>query len=325
MPVKQYEEVNATFSLITQNKYKFYSLTLPSNVLAATCFVTTRDDDPEMGFQRVLDKKRAQEIADYVDGGFGTVPNAIILSAQQEAQLEIKPGRRALRFQMHPKAFLVLDGQHRIWGYKLATSHLRVPVIIYEKLSRKEETRLFIDINTKQKPVPNELLLDIKHLADLEIDNETVLRELFDTFHNEADSVLNGLLSPHEKSRGKLTRTTFNASFSTVSEILVGKDNSELYEIFNAYLSAMSRGLRKLNAQEFFVNPTVFKALISFFPDVASRVKDRFEGDYKMDNFVEVLQPVFAKVTKTQINGKIKSYKAIAELMATPLSKSFSL
>ncbi|MBC3872018.1 DGQHR domain-containing protein [Undibacterium flavidum] len=325
MAEKQYEEVNATFSLITQNKYKFYSLTLPSDVLAKTCFVTTRDEDPETGFQRVLDKKRAQEIADYVDSGFGTVPNAIILSAQQEAQLEIKAGRRALRFQKHPKAFLVLDGQHRIWGYNLATSHLRVPVIIYEKLSRKEETRLFIDINTKQKPVPNELLLDIKHLADLEKDSESLLRELFDTFHQSSDSVLTGLLSPHEKARGKLTRTTFNASFLTVNDILLGKDIDELYEIFNAYLSAVYRGLKKLGAQELLVNPTAFKAFISFFPEVASRVKDRFEGDYKMENFIEVLQPVFAKITKVQISTRLKSYKAIVELMTTPLSKAFSL
>ena len=68
-------------SLISQGKEKFYSLTMPSEVLAETCFVSTRDDDPIDGFQRTLDEKRAKEIAEYLDCGEGTIPTAIVLSA----------------------------------------------------------------------------------------------------------------------------------------------------------------------------------------------------------------------------------------------------
>ncbi|SET61842.1 DGQHR domain-containing protein [Nitrosomonas marina] len=326
MKEKKYEEVSATFSLITQNRYKFYSLTLLSDVLSNTCFATTRDEDPETGFQRVLDKKRAEEIANYVDSGFGTIPNAIILSAQQDAMLEIKKGGRSLVFQKHPKAFLILDGQHRVWGYKLAVSHLRVPVIIYRGLTRKEETRLFIDINTKQKPVPSELLLDIKHLADIEKDNDALLRELFDEFHRNPESILNGLLSPHEKAKGKLSRTSFYSSFSIISDnILLGRDIDELYNIFNSYLIALYKGLKKIGAEEFLVTPTVFKAFITFFPNVASKVKDRFSGEYEVDHFVEVLEPVFEKLTRNQISAKKNSYKTILDLLISYLTKSFSL
>lgn len=59
-----------SISLVTQGRHKFFTLTMPSSVLAKTCFVTTRDEDPRDGFQRVLDEKRAQEIADYIDTGF---------------------------------------------------------------------------------------------------------------------------------------------------------------------------------------------------------------------------------------------------------------
>lgn len=325
MTDEKFEELSYTFSLVSQNNFKFYSMTIPSDIIASTCFVTTRDEDPESGFQRVLDKKRAEEIASYVDGGFGSIPNAIILSAQLDANLEVKPGGRALKFLKHPKAFLVLDGQHRIWGYKLAKSHMRVPVIIYHGLTRTQETRLFIDINTKQRPVPSELLLDIKHLADLEKDNEALLRELFDEFNSNPESILNGLLSPHEKSKGKLTRTSFNTSFSTVNDILIGKDIQELYTIFNAYITAMYKGLKHIKSDNYLINPTVFKAIISFFPDAASRVKDRFDGEYKVDNFVDVIEPIFKKITKAQITSRSKSYKNILELFANSLSKSFSL
>ena len=63
-----------SISQVTQGKHKFYTCTIPSDVLARCCFVTTREDDPKIGFQRVLDKKRAEEIAKYIDSGFGTIP-----------------------------------------------------------------------------------------------------------------------------------------------------------------------------------------------------------------------------------------------------------
>lgn len=322
---KKYEVIPATFSLITQNQYKFYSLTLPSDVVGDTCFITTRYDDPEEGFQRRLDENRAKEIAAYVDSGFGTIPSAIVLSAQPEAELFIKPGGRALQFKRHPKAFLVIDGQHRVWGYKIATSHLRVPVIIYQGLSRKEETRLFIDINTKQRPVPNELLLDIKHLAELESDSETLLRELFDIFNKNPDSVLTGMLSPHEKTKGKITRTTFNNAFSNISEIFVGKDSAELFSVFNAYLGAFLDGMRRQKTSEFFLVANVFKAIVTFFPDVASKVKDRFDGHYSTDNFLVVISPVFDRVPKTVITQTGRSYRGLYDRFLLALNKSFSL
>ncbi len=49
-----------TVSLIKQGDHRFYSLTMPSNVLAETCFIISRDEDPKEGFQRELDIKRAQ-------------------------------------------------------------------------------------------------------------------------------------------------------------------------------------------------------------------------------------------------------------------------
>lgn len=321
----QYEELNFTFSLITQNQYKFMSLTIPSNVLANTCFVTTRYDSPEEGFQRRLDEKKAKEIADYIDTGFGTIPNAIVLSAQSAAELVIKPGRRALKFKRHPKAFLVIDGQHRVWGYKLASSHLRVPVIIYQNLTRKQETRLFIDINTKQRPVPNELLLDIKHLADLEEGADSLWRELFNLFNQEPDSILLGLLSAHERAKGKLTRTSFNAAFSTISELVATKDAEELFPVFNSYLYAIKAGLGKIKAEELLINPNVFKATVAFFPEVASKVKDRFEGVYTTDNFIDVVDPVFGKVSKTKIASTTRSYKSLHEQLSSALARSFSL
>jgi hypothetical protein len=58
-------------SLVRQGEHRFYSLTIPSDVLSETCFVISREEDPLEGFQRELDRKRAQEIAEYIDLALG--------------------------------------------------------------------------------------------------------------------------------------------------------------------------------------------------------------------------------------------------------------
>jgi len=115
---------------------------MPSSVLARTCFVISRDENPKAGFQRLLDKNRAQQIADYIDAGLGTIPTSIVLSAQKDAHLKILGRGKTLEFNDVPKAFLILDGQHRVYGFSLAKSELRVPVVIYNGLSRRDESRL---------------------------------------------------------------------------------------------------------------------------------------------------------------------------------------
>lgn len=122
-------------SLVKQGGRQFYTLTMPSDVLARTCTVTTRKEDANQGFQRNLDEKRAIEIADYIDNHGGTIPNSIVLSAQEDAELKIVGRGKTLEFTDTPNAFLVLDGQHRVFGFSKAVTSLRVPVVIYNGLT----------------------------------------------------------------------------------------------------------------------------------------------------------------------------------------------
>jgi DGQHR domain-containing protein len=92
-------------SLVRQGKYQFYTLTMPSDVLARTCIVRTRKEHPVEGFQRTLDQKRAIEIARYVDEGLGTIPNSIVLSAQPDAELRVVGGGKTLEFNNRPVPF----------------------------------------------------------------------------------------------------------------------------------------------------------------------------------------------------------------------------
>jgi len=313
-------------SLVRQGEHTFYSLTLPSELLAETCFVVSRDEDPKEGFQRELDEKRAKEIAAYIDSGLGTIPSSIVLSAQEESEVKYDSKKKSISFLPIRKAFLIIDGQHRVFGFMHAKKAFRVPVVIYDGLSKRDETRLFIDINSKQKGVPPELLLDIKKLAEYENDQEEYLRGVFDTFLEESDSCLYGKLSPSSKSTGKITRTTFNTAIKPLVKIFGEKDVYEIYQILNCFFLAFDEGvLSKHNIHDQMFNATVFKAICGFFPVVAAKVKDRFGAIYTVENFYYFLDKVGDNIKPVKIKATGQAYKPLVKYFEECLKENFQL
>jgi len=312
-------------SYITQGNHRFYTLSMPSDVLAQSCFVSTRDEDPREGFQRLLDRKRAAEIAAYIDNGFGSIPTSIILSAQPEAELEIVGRGKTLQFKPSPRAFLILDGQHRVYGFSLAKTSLRVPVVIYNGLSRRDESRLFIDINTRQRPVPSELLLDIKRLAEYENTEEQLMRELFDLFNEEPESPLLGMLSPSKKSENKITRVTFNAAMKPLLPILCEQEVDYIFQALSQYLETFIYGLKSLKLDKNITNPFVFRAILHIFPEVAQRVKDRFGPEYTANNYYEIMESMFSKIKASLVSSPGRSHKPLADNFQKCLKSDFSI
>ncbi|GFE57073.1 DGQHR domain-containing protein [Geobacter sp. AOG1] len=312
-------------SLITQGDHRFYTLSMPSDILAKSCFVSTRDEDPHQGFQRLLDPKRAAEIATYIDNGLGTIPTSIILSAQPEAELSIIGRGKTLEFKITPKSFLILDGQHRVYGFSLAKTALRVPVVIYNNLSRRDESRLFIDINTRQRPVPSELLLDIKKLAEYENESEQLMRELFDIFNTELNSPLIGKLSPSSRTSDKITRVTFNTALKPLLPLFIDKDVDYIFSALSAYLETFIYGLRSIKVDKQVTNPFVFRAILHVFPEIVQRVKDRFGPDYKADNYLEVMSSMFPKIKSSLISSPGRSHKSLSDHFIKAFKTDFTI
>jgi DGQHR domain-containing protein len=312
-PRKEEPLLRYSVSLVTQGHHRFYTLSMPSDILAKACFVSTRDEDPRQGFQRLLDKKRAAEIATYIDNGLGTIPTSIILSAQPEADLQVVGRGKTLEFKLTEKSFLILDGQHRVYGFSLAKTALRVPVVIYNGLSRRDESRLFIDINTRQRPVSNELLLDIKKLAEYESETEQILRELFDLFNSDNNSPLLGMLTASKKMYNKITRVTFNSAMKPLVPIFIDKDNQSIYEALSAYLQAFIYGLKSIKLEKKITNPYVFKAMLNVFPEIAQRVQDRYGKVYTYDNYHDIMHTMYPKIKASMVSNPGRSHKTLAD------------
>lgn len=312
-------------SLVKQGRHQFYTLTMPSEVLAETCVVSSRKEDPKQGFQRNLDQKRAKEIAQYIDEDLGTIPNSIVLSAQPSAELRVVGRGKTLEFTKARDAFLILDGQHRVYGFSLAKTSLRVPVIIYNGLSRKDETRLFIDINTKQRPVPPQLLLDIKQLAEVESDTEELLRDIFNQFHSNRGSAMAGFMSPSEAAKNKITRVTFNQSVKPHLGLFAERSADEIYEIINAYLAGVSAEIIKKTSEPLLSRPVIFRAFVALFRPVAQRVVDRHGQKYTPSNFQEVIAPIFVNLPMRRLEAPGTNWTALRDYLEQRLSSKLAL
>jgi DGQHR domain-containing protein len=273
-------------TLITQGISKFYSGTAEIELIAQCCTTDPRSSDPMDGFQRTLDDKRAESIANYIRDG-GTIPSSIILSAQPEAGLTYSSRNKIITFEVVPTSFLILDGQHRVFGFKKLLNQgvkYRVPVIIYNDLTPAQQARLFIDINTLQKPVPKELLLDIKRLAERESDEERLLDELFTNFEHKTDSFLLNKLSRIDKQKGKISKVTFYDSMKPILKEYNIANTDRLYRIVNAYFLA-ANDISEENGYDLssmISKATVFKILVSHSKAVISLIAENNDDSLEM-------------------------------------------
>jgi DGQHR domain-containing protein len=286
--------VNYPCLVISQNNHRFYLTSIPVADIFKYCFVSTRDEDNLHGFQRQLSKPRADDIAKYLDQGVGSIPTNIVLSAQEDSKLKYNRRNKTISFERFDKSFLVLDGQHRLWGYQICLERFkkdhRVPLSIYENLSRTEETRLFIDINTKQVGVPAALLLDIKQLAQIEGERDTTLRELFDGIKKSPDLNFSGLLSPSKSVAGKVSRVTFNRAVGQAldSSVLQGLDKKKRLALLTNYIKAFEN---VLDDQKLLTRSAFLEAIFDIFEQAVRQSLLSYKNA-KTESIQRVISPI---------------------------------
>lgn len=282
-----------TFDAIAchQNNFTFYIASIPKKDLIPLCFIIRRHEDRKKGFQRFLNESRAKSIAKYMDGNKGSIPSPIILSAQKGVNFNFKNGRISFDNKIN-KSFLVLDGQHRLYGYELSEKSFMVPIVVYSGLSISQEVSLFIDINSNQKGVPTALLLDIKQIAGTETSLEEKQRIVFDKLME--DSVLTGHLSPDQSRRGKISRSAFNDSTKSLFErgTFKNKDAEIIFKGIKNYLEASELALDVSKSEAAKLYKTViFKSLFQMFNEVITKTLTE-HGNVKTPSIFKVIEPI---------------------------------
>lgn len=309
---------------MTQNNHRFYLTSIPVSDIFPYCFVSTRNEDNLQGFQRQLTKSRADDISTYLNQGSGSIPTNIVLSAQEGAEIKYNSRSKTISFERLDKAFLVLDGQHRLWGYSICLEKFkkdhRVPVSIYESLTRPEETRLFIDINTKQVGVPAALLLDIKQLAQIEGQRDAILRELFDGIRKTPDLAFSGLLSPAKSVTGKVSRVSFNRAVGQAldSSILQGLDKKKRLSLLVNYLKAFEN---VLDNPKLLARSTFLEAIFDIFEQAVRQSLLSYKNA-KSESIQKVISPI-AKYSYS--DDTLRSVGPVKKAVRTALAGSINI
>ncbi|MBI2388606.1 MAG: DGQHR domain-containing protein [Deltaproteobacteria bacterium] len=274
------------------NGHRMFVGVVPVEKLFPFCAVSRTAEDPEKGYQRHLAEQRARRIAEYLDDG-NVIPGSIILSAQSAAAL--KYDGEQLSFAARPRAFLVIDGQHRLYGAHMAsTGGVLISVCVLEGLSQEQEVQYFLDVNSTQRGVPRTLQLEIvKFLAEEGSVDEIRVR-LFKALNEDPESPLCGRMSADKTVRGKLSHVPFKAAVEPrLNEMPLKSFKFESkVKLLIHFLRAVQRILvDSTNEDTKLSNAAFFQAMFAVFPDVVRRAH-LVHGDMKEESIVKVIRPL---------------------------------
>lgn len=129
-----------------------------------------RKENPQEGFQRVVNQDRCVQIAANVLDQGRSLPNSIILATETDRPL-VENGRLILN---NDSSFLVIDGQHRLYAQKFADGSRRYACIIHYGLKPEDMAQLFVEINNNQKRVSPSLRWDLLKLIRPDDDKDSV-------------------------------------------------------------------------------------------------------------------------------------------------------
>lgn len=201
------------FALKTKlGRHRVFSFFAPAAKILPIAFVNHRDlKDPTAApsYQRLIQRQRLKQIAEFLSNG-GFFANAIILNFKQKVRFEpLKPedsdgvSAGALTFPNNYKSAWIIDGQHRIYGYAELEQYDDAPLlpfIAFENIKIAEETKLFSDINSKQKRVEKKLLDEIA--GEIKLDSadkreqiRAIASRAFDLMRDDEDGPLGGKIT----------------------------------------------------------------------------------------------------------------------------------
>lgn len=164
---------------VAQKEHKFKLLSIPAGLLTKISYASVRRKDDEDGaVQRILNSGRISGVKDFALK-LGDFPASIVLN-WVGPKLNIKGGKVTLVNQ--PRMAQIIDGQHRVAGLAAAieedpqVASFEIPVALYEGLDTSNSARIFISINTEQRPAPKSLVLDLYGVTASDLMDPSAMR-----------------------------------------------------------------------------------------------------------------------------------------------------
>lgn len=178
------------FIPVQQKEHIFKLVSMPAGLLTRISYAAVRRQDQEEGaVQRVLNTARISGVKDFALR-MGDFPASIVLNWVGGRMIE-RSGEVLIPDE--PKKAQIIDGQHRVAGLKAAidenpaVADYEIPVAIYEGLDTANSARIFISINTEQRPAPKSLVFDLYGVTASDLMDPAAIRSSDIVAHLGAD------------------------------------------------------------------------------------------------------------------------------------------
>jgi DGQHR domain-containing protein len=279
---------------VKQRSWQLYSFVMDSETFDKIAFVSRRDDDKDVGYQRNLSKQRATDIAHYIDKDNGCLPNSILVNLEEGCSYDST--RRMLKIPNKPKMAWVIDGQHRMYGLRTAKTKYDLVITAFLGLDVAEQAKQFKVINSKQKGVPTSLLYD---LLDLTKDGTYVQQrghDLAARLNDDPESPWYTQIDMTGSGEGLITQTrVVTALESLISEkgALFQYSEEEQYGVLKNYFRAIKALFPSDwgNKSSVLTKAVGFSAFLIVLPQVLTLCLQRFQ-DFTLQSVRSVLKPI---------------------------------
>lgn len=261
----------------------------------------------EVGIQRRLQVERIENIKNYLEESVANfLPSSILLSVDvtndssfidNYSDYEDRPFGE-LTFSSNSN-FTIIDGQHRLAGLFLCSEEIindfEITAVLLLNVSLSTASKLFSDINGKQKPVNRSLIYDLQEkISNDQISEIKLFHTICQKFYIEKKSPLYRQIKMLGIGSGSISQAFFiDYVKEAINKTNLGKAEPQIiYE------------------QLFFY----FKAFQSVFPDYWP-VPKNYKSDEDVDGYSRyVLKEIRSQLTKTNGFGAIMlSYPSLYE------------
>ncbi len=261
----------------------------------------TRDDPDQI--QRLLDLKRLKSIGAFIQQPASLIPNNIVINLSRDVLIQRHSNSHmgTIHFpDAEGKYGYILDGQHRLKGFEYADGvDFDLAVIALQAMDNHKAGKIFVDINTNQKPADKRLIFNIREaIGDLPNQQERAgaIVEDLDTL---ANSPLQGKVARYEDDKLKWVNApgliNWIAELVDVGGDLAGRNRNEQTEILLNYLNAVKELWPQAyeERKDYFIwYPSGLEVLLKIFPNVYRRVMLRYGSMFTVDHFIDRMQPI---------------------------------
>lgn len=263
-----------------QHGKAMYVFVTDSRTLFQFATVSRREENKERGYQRNLKESRARSIASYIDDQRGLIPNNIVINFENGTVF--KEGM--LWIPQKDDAAWVIDGQHRLYGMRLAKTSLTVSVLAFIGLSLEDQVSLFIKINREQRGVPSSLYLDLLVFIGDEDSLDRKVRDLIDQLNQEEDSPWFANIDMTGAGKGDISLANFARKLKPLVDpqrgVLQPYTFEEQYKIMANYFDGIkSVFLNQWSDKNKKLTKTLgFGALMNSFPGIFGLTRELYQG-----------------------------------------------